>query len=89
MNKEHKDSKFTRRDVRGLHCDGLLPSTSCPECGTRVRLSPGQITRLRYKAGQSIWSGVCPKCGAWLECKLENRGRLVEAELEDDEKAQH
>jgi hypothetical protein len=89
MKKEHKDSKFTGRNVRGLHCDGLLPSTSCPECGTRVRLSLGQVTRLRYKAGQSIWSGDCPKCGAWFEGKLDRKGRLVEAEVEDDEKAQH
>jgi hypothetical protein len=54
-----------------------------------VSLSFGQLTRLRYKTGQTIVSGVCRKCGAWLEARLEKGGKIAEAEVEDDEKAQH
>jgi hypothetical protein len=52
-----------------------LPKTTCPECGAAIALKPAQLSRLRYRHPKSIWSGVCPKCGAWLECKLERNGR--------------
>lgn len=37
-----------------------LLGVPCPECGWRVFLRRGQLTRLHYPDPQDVWSATCP-----------------------------